>query len=127
MLYWELLPSGHTVSAEVCTYQLEKLADAIRLKRRKIDHVVLLHDNARPHVAKFTRQKIAELRWEVLPQPAYSPHLAPLGYYLFRALKLHLREKEFDNQTQLEKEISSFFDSQLPQFWTSGIESLVER
>ncbi|EYC39378.1 hypothetical protein Y032_0659g1267 [Ancylostoma ceylanicum] len=64
MLYWELLPSGHTVSAEIYSNQLQKPANAIRLKRRKIDHVVLLHDNARPHVAKFTRQKIAELRWE---------------------------------------------------------------
>ncbi|EYB83271.1 hypothetical protein Y032_0339g2968 [Ancylostoma ceylanicum] len=89
MLYWELLPSGHTVSAAVYSYQLQKLADAICLKRREIDHVVLLHDTARPHVAKLTRQKIAKLEWEVLPQPAYSPELAPLDYHLFRALKLH--------------------------------------
>ncbi|EYC32508.1 hypothetical protein Y032_0003g1620 [Ancylostoma ceylanicum] len=126
MLYWELLPPGHTVTAEVYSYQLQKLADAIRSKRRKIDHVVLLHDNARPHVAKLTRQKIAELGWEVLPHAAYFPDLAPSAYHLFRALKLHLRGKKFDNQTQLENEISSFFDSQLPQFWSSGIESLVK-
>ncbi|EYB98889.1 hypothetical protein Y032_0127g1403 [Ancylostoma ceylanicum] len=124
---WELLPFGHTVSAEVYSYQLQKLADAIRLECRKIDHVVLLHDNARPHVAKLTRQKIAELGWEVLPHPAYSPDLAPSDYHLFRALELHLREKKFDNQTQLENQISSFFDSQLPQFWTSGIKTLVKR
>ncbi|EYC33411.1 hypothetical protein Y032_0002g784 [Ancylostoma ceylanicum] len=55
---------------------------------------------------------------EVLPQPAYSPDLAPSNYHLFRALKL--REKKFDNQTQLENEISSLFSSQLPQFRTSG-------
>ncbi|EYB81145.1 hypothetical protein Y032_0391g570 [Ancylostoma ceylanicum] len=42
MLYWELMPSGHTVSAEVYSNQLQKLADANRLKRKKIDHVVLL-------------------------------------------------------------------------------------
>ncbi|EYC04219.1 hypothetical protein Y032_0089g2290 [Ancylostoma ceylanicum] len=110
MLYWELLPSGHTVSAEVYSYQLQKLADAIRLKRRKIDHVVLLHDNARPHVAKLTRQKTVELGWEVLPHPAYSPDLAPSNYHLFRSLKLHVREKKFDDQTQLENETSSSFD-----------------
>ncbi|EYC03667.1 hypothetical protein Y032_0092g2550 [Ancylostoma ceylanicum] len=91
------------------SYQLQELADAIGLKRRKIDHVVLLHDNARPHVAKLTHQKIAELGWEVLPHSAYSPQLAPSDYHLFRALKLHLREKKFDNQTQLENEILSFF------------------
>ncbi|EYB89049.1 hypothetical protein Y032_0237g3249 [Ancylostoma ceylanicum] len=123
MLYRQLLPSGHTVSAEVYSYQLQKLADAIRLKRRKTDHVVLLQGNARPLMVKLTRQKIAELGWEVLLHPAYSPDLAPSDYHLFRTLKLHLREKKFDNQTQVESEISSIFDSQLPQFWTSGNES----
>ncbi|EYC04318.1 hypothetical protein Y032_0088g2138 [Ancylostoma ceylanicum] len=127
MLYWELLPSEHTVSAEVYSYQLQKLADAIRLERWKIDHVVLLHDNARPHVAKLTRQKIAKFGWEVLPHSAYSPGLAPSDYLSFRTLKLHLGQKKFDNQIQLENEISSFFDSQLPQFWTSEIGRLVKR
>ncbi|EYB92567.1 hypothetical protein Y032_0192g1351 [Ancylostoma ceylanicum] len=127
MLYWQLLPSGHTVSAKVYPYQVQELADALCLKRKKIDSVVLRHDNPRPHVAKLTRQKIAGLGWEVLPNSAYSPDLAPSDYPLFRALELHLQEEKFDNQTQLGKEISSFFYLQLPQFWTSRIESLVKR
>ncbi|EYC45891.1 hypothetical protein Y032_0414g1041 [Ancylostoma ceylanicum] len=50
-----------------------------------------------------------------------------VGLLLVCPKALKLREKKFDNQTQMENKISSFFDSQLPQFWTSGIESLVKR
>jgi hypothetical protein len=40
--------------------------------------VLLQQDNARPHTAKKTLQKIEELEdIELLPHPAFSPDLAP--------------------------------------------------
>ena len=127
MLYYEFLDSGTTVTASVYSTQLQKLADVIREKRPKRENVYLLHDNARPHVAKMSRQKIQELGWEVLPHPAYSPDVAPSDYHLFRALKHHLREMKFDDQRQLEIEVSNFFDAQPPEFWQRGIEKLPDR
>ena len=79
MLYYELLPTGTTVTAVVYAAQLQKLAGVIQKERPKRDKVLLLHDNARPRVAKMTRQTISEPGWEVLPHPAYSPDLAPYG------------------------------------------------
>ena len=58
MLYYELLPTGTTVTAIVYVAQLQKLACVIQKERPKRDKVLLLHDNARPHVAKMTRQTI---------------------------------------------------------------------
>ena len=127
MLYWELLPSGHTVTAQVYASQLQKLAEKIGEKRGKRVQTTLLHDNARPHVAKLTQAKIDELGWEVLPHPPHSPDLAPSDYHLFRALKAHLREKRFNDQSELQTDIAQFFDAQPPEFWAAGIESLVDR
>lgn len=47
---------------------------------------ILLHDNARPHSAKITKEKLIELGIEALLHPAYSPDLAPSDYHLFKHL-----------------------------------------
>jgi hypothetical protein len=46
--------------------------------------ILLLEDNVAPHKAVVpTHQKLADLHSEILKHPAYSPDLAPSGYYLF--------------------------------------------
>ncbi|KAF2350509.1 Transposase type 1 [Trinorchestia longiramus] len=45
---------------------------------------ILLHDNARPHVARMIVQKLTELGYETLPHPPYSPGLFPTDYHLFK-------------------------------------------
>ncbi len=86
MLYYEFLDSGTTVTASVYSTQLQKLAYVIHEKRPKRENVYLLYDNACPHVAKMSRQKIQELGWEMLPHPAYWPDLASSDYHVFRVL-----------------------------------------
>ncbi|CAK9796218.1 Histone-lysine N-methyltransferase SETMAR [Anthophora quadrimaculata] len=51
---------------------------------------ILLHDNARPHVAQLTLQKLNELGYETLPHPAYSPDLSPTDYHFFKHLDHYL-------------------------------------
>ena len=52
-------------------------------------------DNARPHTARITSQKVEELGWEKIPHPPYSPDLAASDYHLFRSLQNHLKETAF--------------------------------
>lgn len=52
------------------------MADAIAQKRPELTHVIFLHDNARPQVAKFTSENSLKLDGEVLPHPPYSSDLA---------------------------------------------------
>jgi len=69
--YWRL------VSATI------RLSRALRKKRpeyeQRHDKVILLHDNARP-VAKVVKKYLETLKWDVLPQPPYSPDIAPSDY-----------------------------------------------
>ena len=58
-----------------------------RLKKEKRPNrqqgVLLMHYNARPHIAYITKEAIQTHDWEVLPHPPYSPDLATTDFYLF--------------------------------------------
>ena len=55
---------------------------------------LLLHDNAKPHVSRFTVQHLNLLGYEILPHPPYSPDLSPTDYHLFFQFDLFVRGKK---------------------------------
>lgn len=80
-------------------------------------NIILHHDNARPHAALGTRQKIAELGWEILPHPPYSPDLAPSDYHLFLSLQNFLRGKKLKNEEDIKQALVQFFASKDKTFF----------
>ena len=58
---------------------LDQLRTAIREKRRgKLSKGILLQqDNARVHICKIAMDAVEWNGYEIIPQPAYSPDLAP--------------------------------------------------
>jgi len=64
---------------------------ALREKRpeykQRHDKVILLHNNARPHVAKVLKKYLKTFKWYVLPHLPYSPNIAPSDYWLFRRMQ----------------------------------------
>ncbi|CAF1688347.1 unnamed protein product, partial [Adineta ricciae] len=94
IIHWEILPAGCTVTADLYCQQLDRVAAKLHGEQ---DRIYFLHDNARPHVAKLTREKLLKLGWITLPHPPYSPDLAPTDYHLFRSLSNYLSEKKFDD------------------------------
>jgi [histone H3]-lysine36 N-dimethyltransferase SETMAR len=127
VVHWELLPPNFTITASYYCTQLQRLKEKLQTTRPQRQKVFFLHDNARPHTAKITRQKLLELGWEVLPHPPYSPDLAPSDFHLFRSLSNHLQEKHFDDQNALEMDLKNFFEIKPPQFYMDGIHSLPGR
>lgn len=126
MLFHELL-HNETINADKYLTQLAKLSAAIKKKRRRRVNVVLLHDNARPHVASAVRQQLENWGWETIPHPPYSPDLAPSDYHLFRALKQYLRGKKFNDFSSIEADLNNFFEAQPSEFWAKGIQTLPDR
>jgi histone-lysine N-methyltransferase SETMAR len=124
VIHWELLPTNSTINADCYCKQLDIVAAKLQGKQ---DRVFFLHDNARPHIAKSTCQKLLELGWTVLPHPPYSPDLAPTDYYLFRSLSNHLTEKNFDHEDDLKLDLTNFFSQKSTEFYKRGILSLPKR
>lgn len=89
VLHVDFLHERRTVNAEYYCQLLDEAKQAYRRKRRgqPIRNVILLHDNARPHTAAVTREKLEKMFWTPLEHPPYSPDLSPCDYHLFGPLK----------------------------------------
>jgi [histone H3]-lysine36 N-dimethyltransferase SETMAR len=130
VVHWELLDPNLTITADVYCQQLVRLSQALVRNRPSLVNrkgVILQHDNARPHIARVTQQKIRELGWEVLPHSPYSPDMAPSDYHLFRSLQHHLSGQEFEDEEDVKQAITSFIASKTTDFFKRGIENLVIR
>ena len=122
-IHYELLKPSEKLNSKKYCQQLDDLKTAVHEKRLEMFNrkdIILHHDNARTHAALRSCQKIAELGWEILSHPPYSPDLAPSDYYLFLSLQNFLRGKKFKN----EKGIKNFFTLKDETFFKNGIYKL---
>ncbi|GBP19909.1 Histone-lysine N-methyltransferase SETMAR [Eumeta japonica] len=103
------LEKGKTITGEYYSKLLDRFDVDLKQKRPHLaKKKVLFHqDYARVHTCLVTMAKIHELRYELLPHPAYSPDLAPCAYYLFPNLNgwvvrdLSLMKKSLPKQTRI--------------------------
>jgi transposase len=63
--------------------------------------VVLLHDNARPHITAGTNALIKFFNWEIFFHPPYSPDLVSNLYHLFTKMKIWLATQSFHTNEEL--------------------------
>ena len=120
---------GRTInSARYSDLLANNLKPAVRTKRRGLlsMKVLMLHDNARPHMASHTVETSNHLGFEVLEHPAYSPDLTPSDYYLFGPLKNALQGRFFTDKEVWEA-VHKWLRDQTKTFFFEGIRKLVDR
>jgi [histone H3]-lysine36 N-dimethyltransferase SETMAR len=87
IIYFELLESNEKITGESYRKQLIRLKRALIDKRPEWENrhnkLILLHDNARPHVHSSVVHYLKSTNWEVLPHPPYSPDIAPSFFFFF--------------------------------------------
>ncbi len=129
ILLLEYFPKTQNVNQETYFDSLMKLRQAIKIKRpgKLSKKIVLLHDNARPHVAALVTSLLKDFDWTVFSHPPYSPDLAPSDFHLFPSLKKWLGGRHFDSDVQLQATVDEFFSKQDASWYAHGIEKLVSR
>ena len=129
-LVLDFMLRGATINADRYCSTLSLLRAAIKKKcrgRLDVDNVIILHDNARPHVANKTVNKLTKFHWELLEHSPYSPNLAPSDFHLFSPLMKFLAGLRFTCDDEVKAAVRQWFHSQTADFYRSGITKLVLR
>ncbi|XP_011066332.1 PREDICTED: uncharacterized protein LOC105153281 [Acromyrmex echinatior] len=89
VVHHEFLPQSRTVNKEYYLQVMRNLRKAIRQKRPDLwkNKNWLLHNNAPAHTSLLVREFLAKNNTLMMPQPPYSPDLAPCDFFLFPKLK----------------------------------------
>jgi len=126
MLEW--LETGGTVNANRFCDTLCKLKTAIKNCRRGLlsKGVILLQDNARPHVASLQRFD-APLPMGSSPSPPYSPDLSSCDFQVFGPLKKALKGHRFTDNDEVRETVEEWFRTQPKTFFADGIHHLVDQ
>ncbi|GBP03932.1 Histone-lysine N-methyltransferase SETMAR [Eumeta japonica] len=129
VVHIDYLEKGKTITGEYYSKLLNRFDVDLKQKRPHLaKKKVLFHqDNARVHTCLVTMAKIHELRYELLPHPAYSPDLASCDYYLFSNLKKWLGGKRFESNEEVITETNAYFESLEKIYYLEGIKKLEKR
>jgi transposase len=106
VIHYEFVPRGQTVNNELYVAVLKHLREAVRRKRPQLwtnQSWVLHHDNAPAHLSFLVCNFLAKNEMTVVPQPPYSPDLAPANFFLFPKLKSSLKGRCFDTFDKIQK------------------------
>uniref|UniRef100_A0A8B9ZR44 Transposase n=1 Tax=Anas zonorhyncha TaxID=75864 RepID=A0A8B9ZR44_9AVES len=94
IIHTEFVPPRQTVSAVFYVEVLTRLRKRIACVRPAIvNNWQLHHDNVPGHTAFHVEEYLAQHKVATLPQPPYSPDLAPPDFFLFPRIKSMLKGK----------------------------------
>jgi transposase len=106
VMHHEFLHQGQTMNRWYYLEVLKRLTENVRRKRPQLwrnNSWFLYHDNAPVHASLLICDFLANTNTTVLPQPPYSPDLAPADIFLFPKLKSTLKGHDFRRFKKLQK------------------------
>ena len=95
VVHKEFVPPGQTVNDAFYVEVLKRLKKRVARVRPEIANTWVLHHNAPSHASLLVRKFLAKQTVATLPQPPYSPDLAPPDLVLFPRLKSSFKGQHF--------------------------------
>ncbi|UYV84371.1 hypothetical protein LAZ67_X001959 [Cordylochernes scorpioides] len=124
MVHHEFLPQGRTVNKEYYLQVMRNLREAILQKRPdlwKNKNWLLHHDNAPAHASLLVRDLLAKNNTLMMPQPPYSPDLAPCDFFLFPKLKRPMKGRRYatldEIKTASKEELKKIFKNDFLKYF----------
>uniref|UniRef100_V5GSS2 Mariner Mos1 transposase n=1 Tax=Anoplophora glabripennis TaxID=217634 RepID=V5GSS2_ANOGL len=97
LVHHEFVPRGTTVNAKLYVEVLKRLKRRVQRVRLDIaNDWKLHHDNAPAHSSFLFTNYLAKAGVPTIPQPPYSPNMAPPDFFLFPRLKTPMKGKHFE-------------------------------
>jgi transposase len=106
----KVLPKGRTING---AYFREEIILPLskEMKSKSMVPKLWLHmDNASPHKAGDTLDLITRLGFIQMPQPPFSPDLAPSDFYLFGRVKKEMKGKKYETPEEAVKAFEKILD-----------------
>ena len=122
------LEKGEAICAQTYIEDcLTPVIGTIRQQRPKsgTKSMKILHDNAKPHVAKIVREYLNSEGITIIDHPPYSPDLAPSDFCLFSYIKQRLTDHP-DVQS-LKKQITRILAEKPKEEWQKTFDKYLER
>ena len=107
VVHQKFLPQGRTVNKEYYHEVMRRLRKAIRKKRPELwknNSWLLHHDNAPAHSSLLVRNFLVKNYTVIMPQPPFSPDLAPCDFFLFPRLKRPMEGRRFATIEEIKTE-----------------------
>ena len=106
IVHYEFVPRGGRANKEFYLNVLKRLREAVRRKRPEAwtnNTWMLHHDNAPAHASLLICEFLTNHETTVVPQPPYSPDLAPADFFFFPKLKSSLKGRRFQTVEEIEE------------------------
>ena len=110
--YFELVDEG-TVTAERYKLFLTNMLTYYGSLQRPIppENLLLMHDNARPHVARLIVDWLLPQNVMCVKQPPYSPDFNIMDRFVFRNLEIFRRGQDYNNLEEVNKALSDYIQT----------------
>jgi len=105
IVHKEWVPAGQTVSQYYYDI-LERLRKRVIRVCPNIAKNWILHHNAPAHAALSVAQFLTSKCITVMPQPPYSPNLAPCDFFLFRKAKSAVKGHHFESTEDTQRSVT---------------------
>ena len=122
----DFLAKKSTITGAYYANLLDQLRTASREKCRDklFKGILLQQENARVHTCKIAMDAVEGNGYKLIPQPTYSPNLAPCDYFLFPNLKKDIRGRHFWSNEEVVAAVEEWVGDKDPGFFSSGLMAL---